>query len=380
MNIAIHGRLLLPDKMEGIGRFTEEVLLRWAAEHPRDDFYVLFDRSPPVDQYEEPNIHLRGRGPRARHPLLYLWWFERQVPPWLEDIEADVFISPDGFLPLNSSRPSVAVVHDVAHQYFRQGIGWWHRWYYDRYMPKFIDRANRIATVSEYSKQTIVETYSRPPEEIDVVYNGCKAGFAPISTPKKTEVRQKYSDGHPYFLYLGAIHPRKNVSALLDAYAVFRKKHPRGPHLLLAGRKAWKTHRFEQKLKAHPFRADIKQLDYVPENELPDLMGAADGFCYVSLFEGFGLPVLEALHAEVPVITSDVSSLPEVAGEAALKVSPDNSVAIARAMGKLYTHDRLVEELIEEGREQRKKFSWKRTADLLYQSAMNAVEESLKNY
>ncbi len=372
MKIAIHGRLILPGKMEGIGRFTEEVLIRWAEDHPEDDFFILFDRSSPPVQYEASNIHVSCRGPQARHPILYLWWFERVISPWLEEVNADVFVSPEGFLPLHCPCPCVAVIHDIAHQYYREGIDWGHKLYYDFFMPRFVRRADRIATVSEFSKRTLIETYGTAEEKIDVVYNGCREGFEALSEEHKQAVRKQYGWSRPFFLYLGAIHPRKNLVTLLDAYEIFRRRHHEGPLFVLAGRKAWKTGRFENTLKHHPYRKEIEQLDYVPEEDLPALMGAAEALCYVSHFEGFGLPVLEAMHAEIPIITSNVSSLPEVAGNAALKVAPDDPNAIAQAMGRIYTHEALARQLVEAGRIQRTKFSWEQTANALYQTVLSA--------
>jgi len=182
---------------------------------------------------------------------------------------------------------------------------------------------------------------------------------------KIQQVRQEYSKGTPYFLYYGAIHPRKNVVRIIQAFERFKQKQSSHIRLLLVGRLAWQTDEVSQILKQSKYATDITHIDYLSE-DLPKIVASAYAVVYTSLFEGFGLPVLEAMQSGVPVITSDVSSLPEVAGDAGLCVNPLEISQISDAMKKLVEDKNLYKSLQEKGIERSKQFNWADTAERIY--------------
>jgi glycosyltransferase involved in cell wall biosynthesis len=164
------------------------------------------------------------------------------------------------------------------------------------------------------------------------------------------------------------LHPRKNLERLIRAFGQFKKNHPSDIHLLIGGRLAWQSSSIKQAWQESDVRSEIQWLGYVPDLELPDLLGSALALTYISLFEGFGVPLLEAMHAEVPIVTSNVSSLPEVAGEAAILVDPESERAIAGAMKQVASDESLRDQLIANGRVQRRKYSWDQTTEVIWQA------------
>lgn len=336
------------------------------ADHPEHDFVFLFDRPFDPAYLMAPNVTARVVYPPARHPVLFWWWFEQSVPRVLQQEQADVFLSTDNFLSLQTSVPTVLVVHDLAFEHYPQDMGRLVRKYYHYFMPRYAHKAQRIAAVSGYTKDDLVRQYGVAPEKIDVVYNGVNEEFSPLPESEQGRVRAQFSEGKPYFLFVGAIHPRKNLINLLRAYDLFRQRTDRPVRLLIAGRKGWHTDEIFQTWQSLAFQEDVVFLGRVAQTDLPRLYGAAEALAYVPYFEGFGIPVIEAQQCGCPVVTSDVSSLPEVAGEAALLVDPFQPEAIAAALTRLAQEPALAAQLRRAGLANVRRFSWNQSAQQLW--------------
>lgn len=368
VQIALNARFLLPNELEGVGWFTYEIARRLVEQHPEHEFLFFFDRKPDPRFIFGKNVQFVVLFPPARMPVLWWWWFEISVARALKKYQADVFVSFDGYCSLRATTPTVLVLHDLAYLHLPKHVPKKVLRYYTRYIPRFLQRADRIVTVSEFSKQDIIQQFTIEPAKIAVAYNGCKPTFQPLTEAEKQAVQIQYSNGQPYFLYVGAVHPRKNVHRLIQAFDQFKQLTQSATKLLIGGRFAWQTGAVKNAYDHALFKNDIVLLGYVPDAELPRITGAALGLAYVSLFEGFGVPLLEAMHAEVPIITSNVSSMPEVAGEAALLVNPENTDEIVKAMQELYESATLRRDLIAKGKIQRKKFTWERAAAVVWES------------
>lgn len=366
MKIAINTRFLLTDKLEGIGRYTFEVVRRIVEKHPEHEYLFLFDR--PYENRYLFNSRVRPivLPPPARHPLLWYLWFEYAVPYALRKHRPDVFFSPDGYASLRAALPTLMTVHDLAFEHFPAHTPKLVRAYYRYFTPRFCEHAAHLLAVSDYTAADIVQQYGISRKKITVCGNAARGGFRPLSEPEKQAVRRQYSAGQPYFLYAGAIHPRKNVHRLIEAFTAFKAGAPRPAQLLIAGRVAWQAGPVQQAYEASSAKADIHFLGFVPDQELHRLLGGARAFVYPSLFEGFGLPILEAMEAEVPVITARAASMPEVAGEAALLVPPTDVEALAHALARADADSSLRASLVEKGRLQRQQFSWDKTAAIVY--------------
>lgn len=370
MRIAVNTRFLMPNKLEGIGWFTHEVLKRWVEWHPEHEFIFIFDRPFSEEFIFGDNVTGVHTFPPARHPILFYWWYEWSIPKLLKQYQADVFVSPDGFLSLKSKVPTLMVLHDIAWKHFPKHVYYTAIKYYQYFVPKFAQRAERIGTVSEYSKADMVKHFGIPAEKVDVVYNGSQDAYHVLSADEKDQIQEQYTDGQPYFLYVGSIHPRKNVPNLLKAYDTFKKETKSPIKLVLAGRMAWQTGAVGDLLPTLTAKDDIIFLGYVEQALLPKIVGAAYALTYVSLFEGFGIPLLEAMYCDVPSITSNCSSMPEVVGDAGLLADPNTVDSISQQMTTLWETEGLREQLIKKGRVQREKFSWDLTAKRLWDSLM----------
>lgn len=376
LKIAVNTRLLLPGKLEGIGWFTYETLKRITIAHPEHEFLFLFDR-----KYDEQFVFSDNVTPiivpiQARHPILFHLWFEWMVPPVLRKHNVDLFLSPDGYLSLNSEKKQLAVIHDINFEYYPRHLPFTVRKYLRYYFPKFADKATRIATVSNFSKEDIVRHYEADPELIDVVYNGVSDVYHPISEQEKEITKQKFTNGNDYFIFIGSIQPRKNLAQLFKAFDAFKKSNETDMKLLIVGEKRWWTKAIKRAYDKMEHQNDVIFSGRLEQEDLKMALAAAKALVYVSFFEGFGIPIVEAMNCNVPIITSNITSMPEVAGKAAVYVSPFDVNSIKEGMEKVAFNPKLVHQLIEEGKEQRKKFSWDLTAAKLWDSIEKCVNES----
>jgi glycosyltransferase involved in cell wall biosynthesis len=223
-------------------------------------------------------------------------------------------------------------------------------------------RADKVITVSNYVRQDILQTFHLPGQRVHTIYNGCREGFQPLHEQEKETVKRQYSQGKPYFFYAGAIHPRKNIHRLIQAFDLFKERTGSDEKLLLAGRFAWKTGVVKEAYDNAKHQADIHFLGYVTEENLSRLTAAATALTYVSISEGFGLPMLEAMYCDTPVMAANASCLPEIAGDAALLVDPLSVEQMADGLERLSKDIELTQDLIAKGRAQRKLFSWDQAA------------------
>ncbi len=366
MIIAVNVRLLLEDKLEGIGRFTHETLKIITRKHPEHHFIFIFDRPYSREFIYGKNITPVICFPQARHPVLWYLFFECAVPRVLRKYKADLFFSPDGWLSLRTPVRSVPVIHDLNFFHFPGYIPWLVRTYYHFFFPRFVRKASRIATVSEFSRKDIITLFDFNIGKIDVVYNGTQESFVPLPEEEQNLIRRQFSEGCPYFLFVGLIHPRKNLTRLMKAFDGFKQSVNSSVKLLVVGSRKWWTTDMQQALATSHFKEDIIFTGRVKDADLAKITASALALVYASLFEGFGIPVLEAMYCDTPVITSAVSSLPEVGGDAVLYIDPTSVDSIQKAMFDLYQDGGLREELIGRGRIQRSKFSWEKSADLLW--------------
>lgn len=365
MKIAVNTRLLLKDKLEGIGWVAYETLSRIVKAHPEDEFYFLFDRKPDEKFIFAENVKPVVLFPQARHPFLYIIYFEISVARALRRIKPDVYLSTDAYLSLRSKTPQIAVFHDINFEHFPQDFPKVALWHYKKFFPKYARKAKQIITVSEFSKQDIVENYGVEPEKISVAYNGANDGFKPLADGEKALIRSRYTDGCQYFMFVGSLHPRKNLARLFPAYDLFKERTGSDVKLLIVGEKRWWTEPIQRAYEAMRHKDDVVFVGHLQMNELQQVTAAALASVYVSYFEGFGIPIVEAYKCDVPVITSNVTSMPEVAGDAALLIDPFNIESIAGAL-ELVMDENVRTALIEKGRARRNDFSWDKAAEQWY--------------
>jgi glycosyltransferase involved in cell wall biosynthesis len=360
--VAVNTRLLLKGRLEGLGTFAHEVLKRLVKDHPEVEFHFIFDRPYDPDFIYGPNVVPHVLSPQARHPFLFITWFDYRIPGLLKKIKPDIFFSPDGYLSTRTKVPQIPVIHDINFFHYPEHFPFWVRWHFNTYFPQFANIAKKIITISEFSKKDIIKNYRIDPAKIKVVYNGVEQGNFHFSNEEIEEITDKYTY-HPYFIFIGALYPRKNLENQLRAFDLFKQQTGSDMQFIIVGKSYPESDPIFEVHSQMKFKKDVIFTGRVEPREAVDkLLCGALACSYVSNFEGFGLPVLEAMRAGIPVITSNTTALPEVAGNAGLLVDPSSVNEIAGAYTQLYSDPSLRKSLIESGHEQIRKFTWEETA------------------
>ncbi len=373
MKIAVNTRLLIKDKLEGIGWFSYETLRRLVEWMPETEFVFIFDRRPHPDFIFGDNVTPVVAHPQARHPLLWYLFFEYGVGAVLKKHRPDLFLSPDGWLCLRTDVKSLPVMHDLNFEVHPEFITPLTLRYYKTFFPRFAERATRIATVSEFTKAELGRHYGVAPEKVDVVYNGINNRYEPLSEEAQEAVRAKYTGGAPFLLFVGLIHPRKNLKNQVAGFFEFRARVSETVKYVVVGETYSMEKGLRELIDSSPYGQDVVFLGRRGVRELAGLLGSALALTYVSHYEGFGIPIVEAMQAGTAVITADAASMPEVAGDAALLVSPRRPESIAEAMVRIFKDRALREDLVTKGHARRQVFHWDRTARLLRESVERTV-------
>jgi glycosyltransferase involved in cell wall biosynthesis len=361
MRIGVNTRLFIKGKMDGIAWFSYEILKRIVIQHPEHEFIFFFDR--PCDPYFifAPNVKPVIVRPQARHPFLWFLFFEVGIKKALLREKINLFISTDGWTCLSTNVKTINVIHDLNFEHYPSFFSPLVRKYLTHFFPRFAKKADRLITVSEFSKKDIANLYHIDEEKIDVVYNAAADDFFEVDKQTKKQTIQCLTNGVPYFVFVGSAHKRKNVERIMQAFDQFREKYANFKFVFAGSNKYWDKDikRTYTQLK---HKSDIVFTGYISTEEMNHVLSSALALVYPSLFEGFGIPILEGFAARVPVITSNITSMPEVAGDAALLVNPLSTEEIANAMEKIATDEQLRAKLIQLGEERNHAFSWDKSA------------------
>lgn len=351
--------------MEGFGWYSYEITKRLVENHPEHEFVLFFDRPYSAKFIFGINVTPVIIQPPARHPLLFMLWFDIAIPRALKKYKIDVFFSPDGYLSLRTKVPQIATIHDINFEHFPKDIPYSARTYLKYFFPKFAKKAQQIITVSNYSKEDLVKTYGVKAEKITVAWNGASDVFKPIDKEQKIRIRNLYSNGNNYFVFVGSLHPRKNIPRLLKAFEIYCEGTSNDWDLVIVGEALWdKSANYTE--FSGPFKDRIHFTGRLSLEELAMVVGSASCMTYVPYFEGFGIPLVEAMKCGVPIISGNLTSLPEVAGEAALYCDPFDIEDIAQAMLKLHNDIDLQNQLSASGLERSKLFSWSTSAEIVW--------------
>jgi len=355
--VAVDVRALIGPRT-GIGVHTEAILSELLRSHP---FALLGLAHRPPEGVEE----LRSLGLRCEHQAapLGVVWQQARLPRRLARGDVDLFWSPLLTLPWHCPVPSVVTVHDLTPVLFPRAHHWKTRWSVRPFLGRSVRRADRVVAVSAATAADLRRIYPGT-APVSVIPNGVGAEFAAAGPGRVEEIRRREGAPAGYVLYAGTLEPRKNVDGLLAAWRVVRDRMPDGPPLLVAGAWGWGDEALPDRLRAAA-AFGVRTLGRVSQERLIALLQGASVFVYPSLYEGFGLPVLEAMACGAPVVTSDRSSLPEVVGDAGLLVDPTEPLAIAEALLELLRSPGRARALATRGMERSRAFTWRRAADSL---------------
>ncbi|OGI26641.1 MAG: hypothetical protein A2359_00790 [Candidatus Moranbacteria bacterium RIFOXYB1_FULL_43_19] len=367
MRIGIDLRCLEEEKISGVGEYALEIV-RNLLEIDRENQYVIFSNSFKEKgknfSFLENYPHVKVSRFRYSNKLLnlLLWYFGW---PKLDELigDADIFFAPNiNFLAVSKNCKLVTTFHDLSFErfpeFFTAKTRLWHFYFVN---PRRIaQRSNRVIAVSRSTRNDLNEIYKIDAGKISVIQHGVSEDYKIISRndSKMLEVQKKYSLPYKFILYLGNIEPRKNIESFVRAFSKLQKDDPalRKYKLVLVG----KTSPLCEDMAA---KNDILAVGYIDREDRPFVYNLASLFVYPSFFEGFGMPVLEAMACGTPVIASNNSSIPEIAGKSALMISPNRSDELCKAIRNILSNDKLYNRLRERGLKQSKNFSWKKCAE-----------------
>jgi glycosyltransferase involved in cell wall biosynthesis len=363
----------------GLGRYAQELLLALAVTDGQNEYVVFYNN--PATARVDPTLE---RFPKITTPLSYKPWrlsamlahFAR-IPQDPLFPGVDLFHATDHLLPYFRRIKSVFTLHDLIFLFHPETHKPLNRWFLTLMMPRFLRAADAVIAVSECTKRDAIRFYGIPEEKITVIYEGVNPRFRPASPEAIAAVRARYNLPEHFILYVGTIEPRKNLTALLEAFHHLLATHDL--RLVFVGKKGWLYEGFFRRLRELGLEDRVIFTGYVPDEDLPAIYSAADLFVFPSLYEGFGLPVLEAMACGTPVVCSNTSCLPEVAGDAALLVDPADVRALAGAMERALTDEALRVTLRARVMGKARGFTWEQAAQktlMVYQALGRTRHES----
>ena len=364
----------------GIGRYTWGLITTLATLDQKNRYTLLATSDAPLDALQV--FRSRPNFSHKIYPLPERWmtigWHRFYLPVPVEWFSGpvDLFHSPNFILPPTRRAKTLLTVHDLSFLRHPQGAVPSLRKWLEKIVPRSLARADHILADSESTKQDLIEIFEITPDKITVVGAGVEERFQPITDPVVLEaVRQRYGlpSGAKFILGLGTLQPRKNFTGLIEAYnqSPVRDTH----HLVIGGGKGWLYDDIFATAQASPVADRIYLIGFVADDDLPALYSLADIFAFPSHYEGFGIPIVEAMACGTPVVCANNSCLPEVAGQAALQITATDIPALAEALHRLATKSQLREQAINQGFLQAKKFTWTAAAKRLltvYQQVANA--------
>lgn len=349
----------LVGELTGIGVYTLSILEQLADDRELEFVGLTHAELNPSVDLDSLNLTIE-----VERSALGVLWQRVKLPRRLARGDLDLFWSPLLTLPPRPAVPSIVTVHDMTPLLFPRDHHWKVRLSTRPFLASSVAQAHSIVACSRTTADDVQRYFPQVAEKIRVVYNGVDEVFRPGDRGEIETIRREIGCGGGYLLFSGTLEPRKNVAGLLDAWQSLRDQLPSALPLVLTGPYGWHSRGLMQRIEA--LESDgVLYLGRLPRQRLIEVMRGASVFVFPSFYEGFGLPVLEAMASGVPTVTSSVSSLPEVAGDAALLVDPGDPAAIASAMRSILTRPELAADLGRRGRERSRSFSWRRTADAM---------------
>jgi len=363
MKIGVDIRCLMESRYSGISEYTVNLLTQLFKLDLKNQYFLFYNAGKPakLPAFNFPNVTLKGYAfPNKLFNLALRFLKITAVDRLIGGV--DVFLVPNLlFINLSAQCKKILIIHDLSFELYPEFFTFKSRLWHKLIGPKRMCRqADAIIAVSENTKNDIVRYYGIAPEKIKVVYPGISdIFFQPVTAEQRAAVKKKYDLPEEYIFYLGNLEPRKNVETLISAFARVPSERLQ---LIIAGGQAWKFKKIYRLWQASAAKDRIKFLGYVDAADKPALYAAAKIFVYPSIYEGFGLPPVEAMASGCPVITSANSSLVEAVGEAGLLVDPNNISELAEIIRQLLADSQLRASLAAKGLEHAKQFNWEEAA------------------
>lgn len=369
MRIGIDCRTILDPKrgeQAGVGHYTYFLVENLLRNDKKNEYVLFFDpKIGDAGHFKQKNVSIKFFPfvdykkflPGAYSHLLIAAYVERE--------KIDVFHSPASTIPLAYSKKAVVTIHDLAIYHNPDWFPKGQKFSTRVAVPQTIKKAKKIIAVSEYTKKDLIKYFKTPEDKIEIIYNGVepKKDIDDVKPEDREAVKNKFDIKQEFILSVGTIQPRKNVEGLIKAFDNLRSsKIFENYQLVIAGGKGWKYNSVFKLVKELALTKKVVFTDYVTKKDKWSLLNAASVFVFPSFYEGFGLSILEAMQQGTPVVTSKITSMPEVAGDAGALIDPSDINDLAKGIEKVLTNDDYRDKLIQLGRKQANKFSWEKCA------------------
>ncbi len=365
MRVAIEGQRLFRQKKHGMDFVALELVMNIQLIDNENEYFIFIKPGEDVCLESTENVKIieLGGGP-------YPTWEQNALPHAVKKHHCDLLHCTSNTAPIYNPAPMIVTLHDIFYlenvSLFNKGFTAYQKFgnMYRRYIvPAVVKRAKQIMTVSNSEKNRILDFFKLPDDRVSVVYNGVSLNFKPVTDQAVLDdIRSTYKLPEKFIFFLGNTDPKKNTKGVLTAYAKYIRDNAGDIPLVIVDYPEAELARILQEINEPDVIKHIQRLDYVKNTDLPAIYSIASLFLYPSFRESFGIPILEAMACGTPVITSNVFSMPEIAGDAALLVDPNNPDDMAQAIHKMLTNKELQQSFKEKGFEQVKKFSWKKMA------------------
>ena len=384
MRIAFDALPLVSNRMTGIGYCEAGQIQAMMMLHPEEQYVLqFFDKGDGVEKRKRLHYYEQQSNVSVRqgHFSGYLYRLLATAIPlpyrafFGKDAEITHFFN--YIIPPGVSGKRIVTVHDMVYKTFPETVRGRTRFMLETGLQRSLHRADLIVTDSAFSKSEIIRYFPATEEKIRVVPCGVdRIRFSPMpptAAPAIEALKQRMGLQTSYFLYLGTLEPRKNLDRLIRAYALLKQQHPDAPQLVLAGGYGWRNNSIYQLTESLHLQEDVLFTEYVPEEDVQPLLCGALAFVFPSVYEGFGMPPLEAMACGTPVLTTRAASLPEVVGDCAVIVDPHHTEDIAQGMERLFQDAALRERLRQDGLRRAAMFSWENAAAALYDVYQEAL-------
>ncbi|MDB5190906.1 MAG: D-inositol 3-phosphate glycosyltransferase [Segetibacter sp.] len=373
MRIAVNTRFLANEKWDGYLAFINEVFIRLAKNHPEHEFLFLADNSFDSSISLPKNVEVIVASAPLKNLLTFKWWLDIKLRFVLKKHKVDLLVNTSGFCSLTTAVPQLLIVPDLTFLLQPTFVAKLHQLFFKRYMPLFVGKAKAVVTTSHFIKNNVISHYKLEENKVTNIGIAAKEIFKPIEWQEREELKDKYAEGNEYFLFEGGNEPQKNVMNVLKAFSIFKKWQKTNMKLLVTGDFSSKHDDTLEKLKTYKYRSEVKLTGKLEDEAFSKVLASSYALISPSVYESFSIGLLAAMQSEVPIITSNNSTLEEVAGDAALFVDPLDPNVIAEQMKRMYKDENLRSELIRKGTIRAREFSFEKTVDLLGEAITKAV-------
>ncbi|MCW3112745.1 MAG: glycosyltransferase family 4 protein [Segetibacter sp.] len=372
MRIAVDARFLEANDKPALRDFTKEVFERLSVQHPNHQF-IFFVDSRLTHSVDWPlNVTMVTITPKPTNFVSYRWWYDVKLAFALQTQKADVFIAAYGIASLTTSVPQVLIVRDLAFLHKHGVLARNSFSFYKTFFSRFIKKSSAVVTLSHFIKEEIATIAQVEGQNIYTIASGADAVYQPLHSEEREEIKAQVAEGWEYFVFTGILHPASLLN-VLKAFSIFKKWQKTNMKLIIAGPF---DHAFEkelEKLQSYKYKNEVFVKKELSAKELSKVVAASYALVFPSLYEGFALPVLNAMQCEVPVITTANSSMSEIAEGAGLYVGPGEPGELAEQMKKIFKDEELRNALIAGAKQRAKQFSWDSTAERLWKAIAQTV-------